>query len=170
MSNICYAGKVTITPTNGKPLKGKNTGTINLFNILCNVLCGTYTSDRLLNDNIPVYISIVKHDTPVKNNYSEYSAETRYLSNMIAIESKEVDITESTLKLNGILRKGHFLSLTTEMSAETATCDLLLLTSSGKILAAYTKEFSAISSVYNTTNNTDEVSILWELTFSNKIN
>ena len=164
--NISYAGRVTIKVKGKPPVKKKNSGTLVLFNTLCDILTSTNLSD---NKVFPAYISLIHNnsgtitpETIIDNsNYLDY-LDAELVTSLLPISSRQSRYDGSCVFSSMIAHS----QANTSNSSGVETCYVVLLSGAKKIMAFFKLDFNSVSSVFSDMNG--QAAIEWEMFFDNK--
>lgn len=169
-NEITYSGRVTIKVKNKPPVRRNNSGTPELFNLLCNIMAGSQASP--IEQTIPVKIAMIYEDDTLTSdtfnsnlNFEDYKQLSILMSELL-ISDKQVNSTNASVYYAALLPHSQ-LNTSVRRQAEAAkTCYVLLLNAQQNIVAYAPFKNSEISSIWEDANGQGVVE--WEMFFANK--
>lgn len=170
-NEITYSGKVTIKVKNKPPIKRNNSGTPELFSLLCNIMTGFQLSS--VEKHIPAKIAMIYDDTGsltdnIFNSNSDFInyKDKSILMSELLISDRQVNSVSSSVYYAALLSHSQ-LNTSVRSNAERAkSCYVLLLNNKQKIVAYAPFKNSEISSIWEDANGQGVVE--WEMFFANK--
>ena len=170
-NEITYRGRVTIKIKNKPPVKRNNSGTSELFSLLCNVIAGFQLSS--IEKCIPAKIAMIYDDTgsltdKIFNSnldFIHYKDKSILVSELL-ISDRQINSITSSVYYAALLPHSQ-LNTSVKSHAESAkSCYVLLLNNQQKIVAYAPFKNSEISSIWEDANGQGVVE--WEMFFANK--